>query len=224
MTHHTEWVAFNRATQNKKTFPMQLSNMLLKNKNDLFKVWMECGRNWDKVTMQVDRSIEQKNKAKSGWVAVQGKNIKKDWTGVSEKLETLLKSRFDTGMYYDDPDFPGDADETYSPGSLLCCLFMLFLPWALKALSHVASEHPQTQLASRLRLATTYWAYDLTYTLHSWSEVGCPRCKYRVVSPVIRGYYMSPAVSSSSPNFNWLISTVHLFSMPKHPGQVSISL
>ena len=84
--------------------------MLIKNKQDLFVTWMESGRNWDHVTLSVQRSMEQRNRSRSGWIAKQGKVLKEEWKNDLPKLEGLLKARTDAGLCYDDPDFPGDED------------------------------------------------------------------------------------------------------------------
>ena len=111
VTHHKEWNTFNRQCNNRKVFPVQLANHLLKNKQDLFQTWMESGKDWDRVVLTVNRTNKQRNISESGWKAEQGKTIKENWKGDQQKLKQLLKSRVDSGLFYDDPDFPDDEDE-----------------------------------------------------------------------------------------------------------------
>ena len=111
-THKNEWATFNRQTQNRKVFPVQLSNMLVKNKQDLFQTWMECGKSWDKVAMKVDRSVTQKNRSLSGWIAKQVKTLKEDYND-PDKLQKLLKNRIDSGLFYNDADFPDDENDPF---------------------------------------------------------------------------------------------------------------
>ena len=46
-----------------------------------------------------------------GWKAEQGKVLKQRYS--PEKWKTILASRKQSGLYYEDPDFPGDDDEPW---------------------------------------------------------------------------------------------------------------
>jgi hypothetical protein len=85
--------------------------MLMRNKQDLFSTWLDAGGDWDKVTMTVERTMQEKNRARSGWIATQGKVIKEQFKDNLEKATRLLNARKEAGLYYDDPDFPNDEDE-----------------------------------------------------------------------------------------------------------------
>ena len=79
--------------------------------------------------------------ATRGWKAEQGKVLKQRYS--PEKWQTILASRKQSGLYYEDPDFPGDDDEPW------------FL-WLLKV----------AYLAVILLLKVAY----LAVTLSQWSQ------------------------------------------------------
>ena len=59
--------------------------------------------------------MEAKNTSKQGWKAVQGKELRGKYD--ETKFTKLITSRRDAGLFYEDPDFPGDVDETcLAPG------------------------------------------------------------------------------------------------------------
>ena len=58
----------------------------------------------------MSRSRTESNKARSGWHAVQGKNLRPHYS--EKKFTELLARRKAAGMYYEDPDFPGDEEDS----------------------------------------------------------------------------------------------------------------
>ena len=79
------------------------------NKVECFNMWLDCDKNWDRVQLEVERQHEQRVEAERGWVATQGKDIRK--THTEEKAEQLFKSRKAAGLWYPSEDFEGDNDE-----------------------------------------------------------------------------------------------------------------
>ena len=108
VTHKKEWDQFCRTA--KGTMPVQLSDMYLSSKQELFNIWVESGRDWSKCQMEVERKQEAKNIGKRGWKAIQAKELKEKYT--TEKFEKFKASRLASGLFYKDPDFPDDEDDS----------------------------------------------------------------------------------------------------------------
>ena len=89
---------------------MALSEVFQTQKVELFNWWLDSGRDWDKVQMIVKRVAEGRNTATKGWQAVQGKVLKTQLS--EEKFKKLVASRLQSGLYYEDEDFPDDTDES----------------------------------------------------------------------------------------------------------------
>ena len=79
------------------------------NRLELFNMWLDCQKNWDNLVLQVERKHEQIHAAKSGWVAMQGRDIKAKLG--EEKAAQVIKSRTEAGLYYEDADFPECEDD-----------------------------------------------------------------------------------------------------------------
>ena len=60
--------------------------------------------------MMVERANEAKNKSTKGWEAVQGRDLRAKYP--EEKFQKLVQLRKEQGLYYEDPDFEGDLDES----------------------------------------------------------------------------------------------------------------
>ena len=58
----------------------------------------------------MERIQSQVNVAKKGWVSVQGKTLKKQYS--SEKAKDIIEKGIASGMYYDCDLFPNDEDDT----------------------------------------------------------------------------------------------------------------
>lgn len=89
---------------------MALSEVFQTQKVELFNWWLDSGRDWDKVQMIVKRVAEGRNTSTKGWHAVQGKQLRTQLT--QEKFDKLVASRMQSGLYYQDEDFPDDTDES----------------------------------------------------------------------------------------------------------------
>ena len=111
VTHKKEWDSFVRATQNRKSFPCELSSYLIKGKQDLFAAWLDAGRNWDEAKMILKRTQSSSTEGLSGYVATKGKQLVADYG--QTKADVLMKRRVEQGLYYDDEDFKDDPLERY---------------------------------------------------------------------------------------------------------------
>ena len=109
MTNKREWDVFNR--QAKSRMPIALNSMFISQKQDLFGLWLDSQQDWQKCALEVERRQTQENISTRGWRAEQGKTIKQRYS--QEKYEALCKTRISQGLYYEDPDFPGDQDEPW---------------------------------------------------------------------------------------------------------------
>lgn len=72
-------------------------------------MWLDSGKDWDKVTLMVERVHAAETEAKRGWIAVQGKDIKKNHDAA--KADALIQLRKTTGMWYPSEDFENDDDD-----------------------------------------------------------------------------------------------------------------
>ena len=75
-------------------------------------MWLDYDKSWDRLELEVQRRHEQKTSAKSGWEAVQGRDLVTKY-GEAKALK-LMKSRKDAGLWYEDADFPDCDEESYS--------------------------------------------------------------------------------------------------------------
>ena len=104
-----EWDCFNRAIQNKKCFPVELSSYVVKNKNCLFNAWRDANRNWDECKLIMERTQKNSTEGLSGWKAVKGRDLVTEYG--EAKAEILMTKRYNAELYYDDDDFPEDKLE-----------------------------------------------------------------------------------------------------------------
>ena len=72
-------------------------------------MWLDFDKDWDRVSLAVERMHRQETEAKQGMVAVQGETLKD--THSKEKAEAIIASRKASGMWYESEDFPDDPDE-----------------------------------------------------------------------------------------------------------------
>eukprot|EP00434_Breviolum_minutum_P045418 symbB.v1.2.040712.t1/scaffold7461.1/size11127/1 len=108
-THKKEYDCFCRAISNKKSFPLDLSGYVAKNKNDLFTAWLDANRDWDKCRMIMRRVHSNSNESLSGWEAKPGKKLVEEYG--KEKAEALMAKRHSAGLSYDNEDFPDDPSQ-----------------------------------------------------------------------------------------------------------------
>ena len=80
------------------------------NKVDCFNMWLDSGKDWDKVSLSVARIHAQHTESKRGWIAQQGKEIKKNHS--ETKAKAIFAARKAAGLWYPSDDFEDDEDET----------------------------------------------------------------------------------------------------------------
>ena len=98
-TDKAAWDAFNRNAKSK--MPAALADHYTSSKVELFNMWLEAGRDWQQVQIQVERVQQQKSIASRGWEAVQGKELKKRYNDEA-KYTALINARRASGLYYED--------------------------------------------------------------------------------------------------------------------------
>ena len=79
--------------------------------NRTFQFLVDSGKSWSECKLKVQRSVEARNVATKGWKAVQGKELRKRFEDEA-KFKKLVESRKQSGLFYEDADFPNDDDET----------------------------------------------------------------------------------------------------------------
>lgn len=109
VTHKTEWDCFNRAIANKKLFPIELSQYVVKSKNDLFGAWLDAKRDWGQCKLIIQRRHSNRSESMSGWIAVTGKKLVEEYG--QTKADVLMEKRLAAGLYYNHEDFPEDRLE-----------------------------------------------------------------------------------------------------------------
>jgi hypothetical protein len=110
MTDKRAWDTFCRQAKSTHKMPASLSEYFVTNKTKLFNLWCDQGRDWAKCVLVLERKQEQRNTAQRGWVAVQGKDLKKKYA-TDEQYKKVIADRYSKGLYYDCEDFPDDADD-----------------------------------------------------------------------------------------------------------------
>lgn len=112
-TNKRDWDAYMRQVSSKGgKFPSSLSEHFQKDKLELFNIWLDCDKDWNSCKLEVERRTACKTTAEKGWEAVQGKELRKRFQDVS-KFNQLVKARKESGLCFEDEDFPGDEDEMW---------------------------------------------------------------------------------------------------------------
>jgi len=106
MTNKKDWDSFVRSKGRFKVHDFYQSNRI-----DCFNMWLDYDKNWDQVSLAVERLHRQETESKQGLVAVQGKTIKQSHS--LEKATAIMESRKSNGMWYQSEDFPDDPDEAW---------------------------------------------------------------------------------------------------------------
>ncbi len=110
-TNKREWDTFCRQAKSAGKMPVSLSEFYVTSKVELFNMWLDAEKDWDTCVLEVERIQSQRNISKRGWVAIQGKELKKRYD-TEEKWEKVRADRVAKGLYYQDDDFPDDALES----------------------------------------------------------------------------------------------------------------
>ena len=109
VTNKKEWDTFARQCGNRSVFPSSLGGMYKKNKVELFNLWLDSGRDWDRTVITVERLQETKNLNRKEWRGVKAKDLKTQM-GETKALELIAK-RQESGLWYKDDDFPDDPED-----------------------------------------------------------------------------------------------------------------
>lgn len=117
VTCKKDWDAFDRSAKS-KAFPVELHGQFKKQKLSLFGLWLDCGKKWDKVLLQVQQEQESVNLSRAQWMAAQAKDLKAKLP--KEKFEELGKKRLEAGLYYEDKDFPDDPEDCVGRHAKVC--------------------------------------------------------------------------------------------------------
>lgn len=103
-TNKKDWDSFVRSKERFRVHEFYSTKRL-----ELFNMWLDSGKSWDSTVLKVKRIHQEAAHAKSGWIAMQGRDIKAKLG--NEKGEQIMKSRKDAGLYYLDSDFPDSEDD-----------------------------------------------------------------------------------------------------------------
>lgn len=76
---------------------------------ELFNIWLDSGKNWDKVAAHFEREQASQNLSRKQWTAIQAKELKKRMS--EERFKDLIEKRTSAGLYYQDADYPNDPEE-----------------------------------------------------------------------------------------------------------------
>lgn len=110
-THKAEWDQFMRQVTSRKVFPKKLTGEFKANKTDLFNVWMDSGKDWQKTELMVEGKQTNEVLSRKEMVAVKAKKIIEEYG--DEKGKALIKRRREAGLYYEDEDWPTDEMESW---------------------------------------------------------------------------------------------------------------
>ena len=105
MTNKKEWDSFVRSNGRFK-----VHDFFSAQKVECFNLWLDSGKSWDTVKLKVERMHAESVESTRGWVAQQGKDIRKNHS--DEKAEAIFKARKASGLWYPSEDFPDDDDDT----------------------------------------------------------------------------------------------------------------
>ena len=114
-TNKREWDAYCRQLKANSKIPCQISEYAqasASQKTDLFGMWLDSNRDWNKCQLLLERKIKQEHEAERGWCAIQGRDLKAKYQNTPEKADKLIASRKSQGLWYPDDDFPDDDDES----------------------------------------------------------------------------------------------------------------
>ena len=100
------WDSFTRQLKGKAPIAVSQYASAHANKVELFNMWMDSDKSWDKCEVLLERKMQKKNEGTKGWQAIQGKTLAEQFQ--EEKWIKIRDSRKASGMWYPDEDFPDD--------------------------------------------------------------------------------------------------------------------
>ncbi|CAE7609904.1 unnamed protein product [Symbiodinium sp. CCMP2592] len=108
-THKNEWNQFSRQCLDKKKCTTSMAAHVERNKLDMFRRWLECGGDWEKVSLEMERRAENSTLARKERQGMKKRDILKKYPEELLLIAKLLAKK----MFEEDEDFPGDEDEYY---------------------------------------------------------------------------------------------------------------
>ena len=107
-TDKRAWDSFMRQLKSSTRKPIAVSEYATTHANrvDLFNMWLQSDRDWEKCEVLVERKLEKKNQSSKGWEAFQGKVLAQKYD--EAKWNKIRESRKASGLWYQDEDFPDD--------------------------------------------------------------------------------------------------------------------
>ena len=115
-THRSDYMAFLRAARNpgkmaKGLIPAFASGNQAE-RLDLFRLWLEKGKDFAQVEVEVNRRNIQSHTAKMKDMCMSRAQLEQDprYKGKPQDIEDLIKRKTQSGDYIDDPNFPGRED------------------------------------------------------------------------------------------------------------------
>ena len=105
-TNKKEWDKFIRQSMNKNLFPPRLAAAFVKQKNELFNMWLDTGEDWDAVACEAERKNQTSTLNRNQWQAVQAREVIQKYG--KERGTEIIEKRKAASLYYLDEDFPDD--------------------------------------------------------------------------------------------------------------------
>lgn len=109
--HASLYREFMRECKNREKFPVSLATSFRQNKVDLFHLWRKNGKDLFVVEVMVQRRASKKTQALGKKQLVKVRDLVRQ--GMPEKKAKALRDKRKTqGLLMDDPEFPGDEEES----------------------------------------------------------------------------------------------------------------
>ena len=109
-THRSEYMAFLRAGRNPSKITKTLLPLFQGERLDLFRLWLEKGKDFAQVEVEVTRRNIQSQSAKAKDVCMSKSQLEADPRYSKDDVADLIKRKTQQGQYIDDPNFPGRED------------------------------------------------------------------------------------------------------------------
>ena len=113
VTHRSEYMAFLRAAKNPGKMTKTLVPLFSGNQSDrldLFRMWLEKGKDFAQVEIEVTRRNTHSQTAKQKDVCMSKSQLEADPRYSNEDVADLIRRKTQLGQYIDDPNFPGRED------------------------------------------------------------------------------------------------------------------
>jgi hypothetical protein len=123
-THPGEYKEFLRACGNRQTFPVALSTEFTSKKTDLFRTWMNCGKDMEKTsTMTLQRKVVKETESVTEYSYFKKRILFLEYGGNADdpeserskkamkKTEQIIDACVKAKNFCPDPDLPDDPEE-----------------------------------------------------------------------------------------------------------------